>query len=189
MQQFSETPPFFFFHLSSYRWLLSFLLLLQEWGQSSLALLNVREETRQLSAELLELTGRSRSAGRGDGGRVVTDDKSLLRRLEEVEQKVGSSFSLTGDPCVGVLCRLLLLLLSSKMNLMSVFLSRFLLCGIVISSDCYLLLLQGNNSTRCLNIVGLSITSQPASLRIVAFLAAKVKKEKKNERVFHARMT
>lgn len=54
----------------------------QEWGQSSLALLSIREETKKLSSALV-----GRDGVRG----LAADDKSLLLLLEEVEQKVGSS--------------------------------------------------------------------------------------------------
>lgn len=68
----------------------------QEWGRSSLALLDVREETRRLSAQVVELGLASRggggfgSRGRGRSGEESRRDEMALQQLlRDIEEKVG----------------------------------------------------------------------------------------------------
>lgn len=68
-------------------------VIVQEWGRSSLALLDVREETRRLSAELLQqLDPRGRpgsSGGKGKEPRRLIEGEAVERLLREIEEKVG----------------------------------------------------------------------------------------------------
>lgn len=64
---------------------------LQEWGRSSLALLDLRDETRRLSFEILQLgrTRESESLRRPEGSDwSKLDDQTLLQLLQEVDDKV-----------------------------------------------------------------------------------------------------
>ena len=64
----------------------------KEWGRSSLALLDVREEAHRLSAELLQLGPRGRSGSSGGKGMDSRrlEGEAVERLLREIEEKVGN---------------------------------------------------------------------------------------------------
>lgn len=65
---------------------------MQEWGRSSLALVDLREETQRLSAELLQLGPRGRiGASNGKDNRKESrrlEGEAVERLLREIEEKV-----------------------------------------------------------------------------------------------------
>lgn len=69
-------------------WCLFLSTCAQEWGRSSLAILDLRDETRQLSSDMRQLLGRDSSDVRSEES-AVTHHKSFFRLLETMEHKVG----------------------------------------------------------------------------------------------------